>query len=269
MGAALNGGRQVAATFNGPRFPMRAITGAPYSGEEVGEHIQTLADGTHITQKFAERFVSRDSQGRVRNERPMALQVDSGVRIVEISDPVEGYQYTLDPVNKVAHRAKLVSAPARGGVVFGAVGSGGGSGSASGGRTTSLPAGELRTQVEAAPLPSPTQPPVVRPTSSSENLGTDTIEGLTATGHRTTMTWPAGSQGNDKPIVSTMESWTSQDLKIMLLSKNSDPRHGDSITRLINISRSEPDPALFRVPPDYQIVDEEGSFTIQFTIPAK
>jgi hypothetical protein len=28
--------------------------------------------------------------------------------------------------------------------------------------------------------------------------------------------------------------------------------------RLQNINRSEPDPALFRVPRDYQIVDESG-----------
>jgi hypothetical protein len=33
----------------------------------------------------------------------------------------------------------------------------------------------------------------------------------------------------------------------------SDARSGDSTTRLTNISRAEPDPALFQVPPDYYI----------------
>ena len=33
---------------------------------------------------------------------------------------------------------------------------------------------------------------------------------------------------------------------------------GANTMRLQNINRSEPDPALFRVPRDYQIVDESG-----------
>jgi hypothetical protein len=38
--------------------------------------------------------------------------------------------------------------------------------------------------------------------------------------------------------------------------------------RLQNINRSEPDPALFRVPSDYQIVDENGDrVQIKFTHP--
>ncbi len=52
------------------------------------------------------------------------------------------------------------------------------------------------------------------------------------------------------------ESWLSPDLKVTVLSKNSDPRMGEFAMRLQNIDHTEPDPALFRVPADYQIVDE-------------
>ena len=43
---------------------------------------------------------------------------------------------------------------------------------------------------------------------------------------------------------------------------------GESSMRLQNISRSEPDPGMFRVPPDYKIVDEDGQeVEIRITLP--
>ncbi|HTA47311.1 MAG TPA: hypothetical protein VK789_32935 [Bryobacteraceae bacterium] len=94
-----------------------------------------------------------------------------------------------------------------------------------------------------------------RPRFSHESLGTQTIEGVLAEGSRTTVTYPIGSLGNDKPITTTMESWMSPELKMVVLSKNPDPRNGDSTMRLTNISRAEPDALLFQVPPDYEIVE--------------
>ncbi len=104
---------------------------------------------------------------------------------------------------------------------------------------------------------------------SSESLGTQTMEGVTVEGHRTTTTIPVGVQGNDRPLVSTNETWTSPDLKVTVLMKNSDPRNGENIMRLTNITVGEPDPALFQPPADYTVVDEKGAFTIHFTTPAQ
>jgi hypothetical protein len=81
------------------------------------------------------------------------------------------------------------------------------------------------------------------------------MEGVLVQGQRTTTVYPEGFFGNDRPITTVNETWTSPDLKIMVLSKTSDPRSGESTTRLTNISRAEPDPSLFQVPPDYQIVN--------------
>jgi hypothetical protein len=64
-----------------------------------------------------------------------------------------------------------------------------------------------------------------------------------------------------------MESWFSPELRITVLTKNSDPRMGESVTQLRNIERSEPDPALFRVPPDYQVVDDSGEAEIKIVRP--
>ena len=65
---------------------------------------------------------------------------------------------------------------------------------------------------------------------------------------RTTHTIPAGEIGNEKPIVIVTEVWTSPDLKTVVYSKRSDPRMGEQIFKLTNITRAEPDASLFTVP---------------------
>jgi hypothetical protein len=92
-----------------------------------------------------------------------------------------------------------------------------------------------------------------------EDLGTEIIEGVSAKGRLQTTTLPVGAVGNDRPLVTTNETWTSTELHITVLSKTSDPRNGDTTMRLINISRAEPDPTLFQAPPDYQIEEEPGN----------
>jgi len=72
-------------------------------------------------------------------------------------------------------------------------------------------------------------------------------------GRRTTTTIAAGEMGNDQPIVIVNETWFSPDLQTMVYSKRSDPRSGDTVTRMINISRSEPAHALFEPPADYKV----------------
>ncbi len=84
------------------------------------------------------------------------------------------------------------------------------------------------------------------------------MEGVLVEGDRTTVTYPVGALGNDRPITTVSEVWRSSDLKTVVLRKNSDPRSGRSTTRLTNISRAEPDPFLFQVPADYQIVDTQA-----------
>lgn len=73
---------------------------------------------------------------------------------------------------------------------------------------------------------------------------------------RTTITYPAGSFGNDRPIVAVNEKWTSPDLRIILLSINEDPRSGTQTTEVTNLDRAEGDPTLFQVPEGYTIRDQ-------------
>src|SRR5262249_55967835 len=90
-----------------------------------------------------------------------------------------------------------------------------------------------------------------------EQLGWKLIEGLQAEGTRSTITIPAGQMGNERPIQIVDEQWRSADLQGMGYSKHSDPRFGESVYSLTNISRAEPAAALFQVPPDYTIADRK------------
>jgi hypothetical protein len=94
--------------------------------------------------------------------------------------------------------------------------------------------------------------------SATESLGTQEIEGLTVEGRRTTVTVPIGAQGNDKPLVFVNETWFSPQLKVAVFSKDTDPRSGENTTKLTKINLSEPDAALFEIPPGYTIVDDNG-----------
>src|SRR5260370_37661143 len=52
----------VTVTFYAPKgLPMPAVTGAPYSANQSTERLQTLADGTHVTQNRSTSHIIRDS----------------------------------------------------------------------------------------------------------------------------------------------------------------------------------------------------------------
>jgi hypothetical protein len=74
------------------------VAGAPYSGEEVNEINQTLADGTHIHHEM-KTTVYRDSQGRTRRESPDNITV---------TDPVTSVTYFLDPATMTGQKLSMV-----------------------------------------------------------------------------------------------------------------------------------------------------------------
>ena len=159
----------------------------------------------------------------------------SGPSFIQIADPVAGYRYMLDSHNQTARRSAWPPVFGRANAVA---------------STNQLPPAIPPAKAAAA---APARP---HPDTTHESLGTQTIEGVIAEGVRRTMTFPAGFMGNDRPITTVSETWTSPDLKTVVLSKTSDPRYGESTTKLTNIVMAEPDPALFQIPADYSIVDE-------------
>lgn len=101
--------------------------------------------------------------------------------------------------------------------------------------------------------------------SKQEELGSQMIEGVNCTGTRSITTIPAGAVNNELPINIVSESWYSSELETTVLRKFNDPRYGENVYRLTNISRSEPAKDLFEIPADYSL-KEDGPFrTFQYS----
>jgi hypothetical protein len=80
-----------------------------------------------------------------------------------------------------------------------------------------------------------------------------TLEGVLVEGRKTTTVIPAGQVGNEQPLTIVSEEWRSPDLQVLVMTRYSDPRTGESTYRLLNIIRAEPDRSLFMIPPDYEV----------------
>jgi hypothetical protein len=88
---------------------------------------------------------------------------------------------------------------------------------------------------------------------AKEDLGEQHIEGVLAKGTRTTSTIPAGALDNEQPIRIVSEEWFSSELQVLVMTKHSDPRVGETTYRLTNVSRTEPEKSLFELPAGYRL----------------
>ena len=222
-------------------MPGHVVKNAPFSADIVTERTQTLGDGNHIKQSTTVHL-SRDSEGRTRTEQSLSSLAGTGLAsassnrtLVFIHDPVAGASYALNSDNKTATRSARPQRP------FG--------NNANGQTAQDAP---LRSRPAFA---GGGRRGMNNQNVKTESLGTQSLEGVTAQGTRTTLTIPAGQIGNEQPIQIVTERWYSPDLQATIMVKRSDPREGETVTRYTNIGRAEPSPALFQVPSDYKMQD--------------
>jgi hypothetical protein len=268
-------------------FDSKTVKDVPYSAEAVTGTIQTLGDGNRIIRNSSSK-IYRDSAGRTRREQamkaigPWAVSGEAPIMIT-INDPVAGVHYSLNTNTKIAHKMAAPRMQFHGGDAnMGAewkakikdkmkmkAANGDGAGTVVSGVVTDVVtetvSGAATNAVAGAVGSGIAMAPGDRVFAYSsdaevnrESLGTQTIEGVEAEGTRVTYTIAAGKIGNERPIVTVNERWYSPELQTVVLSKNSDPRMGETTYRLTNISRDEPDPSLFQVPADYTV--KEGGF---------
>jgi hypothetical protein len=211
----------------GELHPGKVIIGAPYSAVAVTETKQTLLDGNVIDRKVQSN-VYRDSQGRTRRETtftgvgPLAASGQPRT-MVSIHDPVAGTAFILHADTKVAEQLPLPP------------------------KHTKNPE-NLQSKFEAH-----FQQEIADGTLKKEDLGTQTINGVTAQGTRYTRIIPAGQIGNTNPITVVNEQWYSPDLQAVVKIVRNDPRFGQSTFTLTSIQRNEPAASLFTVPSDYTV----------------
>ena len=101
------------------------------------------------------------------------------------------------------------------------------------------------------------------------DLGTQSVEGVSAVGTRTTFTIRAGQIGNERAIEIVDERWFSPDLQTTVMTRHTDPRSGEVVYRLTNINRTEPDHSLFEMPADYTLREDSEPMRFRFERPAK
>jgi len=203
-------------------FSGKTVTGAPFTAN-ISTHItHTLAGGNRINVSTS-GTIARDSQGRTRRDvtlpaiGPWADAVNTPHAIF-ISDPVSRTFFIVNTNRKVAHEVQPWNPAGE--------------------------AGRMRQFGEGRED---------KKNEVTTDLGTKTINGVSARGTRVTRTIPAGAIGNEKPIKIVTERWFSPDLQMNVLVKRSNPLVGETLFELTNIERREPDASLFKVPSNYTI----------------
>ena len=264
---------------------LGGVKNAPFSAEEFNETVQVLADGNRIVRSSTNN-VYRNSEGRLR--RDMQGGAMGGVlgstyvtgQGVSIVDPVVSQSVILDTHTKVARVAELHAATELVTIARQKELSHADQAKMEGERaqaverlraiTSTSPVavgGQGLTVVSPAPAAAVgsgvgnvyTLGQTSKYETRTEELGTRDFEGVSAEGRRTVTTIPAGAIGNERPIETTYERWYSKELGMVVYSKRSDPRTGETTYQLRNIVRSEPDPALFTIPKEYRKVSSGGT----------
>lgn len=268
-------------------FGGKVVKGAPYSAESVTETIQTLSDGNRIINRITSS-VFRDGEGRTRREQSLkGLGIfgngEEPVQTIFINDPVSGVTFTLDSKTHTALKSvpftfeftkKLDKPGATVSAIEGQhfefkVAQGAG---AAGSVIMTSPAGappatvrmphpdmdQLRTEAGSAATYVFRTKQGPNPNEVKEQLGKQNIEGVEAEGTRTTVTIPAGEIGNERAIEIVSERWYSPELQLVVMTRHSDPRFGETTYKLTNINRSEPAKSLFEVPSDYTVKEGPG-----------
>jgi hypothetical protein len=234
------GGVGGAGVFLSTELPgsEKVIPGAPYTATVSTEMSQVLGDGNRIDNKTT-ASLARDSQGRTRREETMGMvgpwQVN-GPKLVFINDPTSQTNFVLDSSKQTAMVLKHAALNAMGGAA---------------GATTSV-SGIAEGGIKMV-FQGKGQSGDPADEAKTESLGTQVMEGVAVDGKRVTRTIPAGQIGNTQPIEITSEVWTSPDLQVIVMSKHSDPRFGETTYQLTGIQRAEPDHSLFEIPPGYTV----------------
>ncbi len=260
------GALQIAVGPGGPAFGMpdaqEVVRNEPYEAEAVTEIRQTLADGTHIHQTIA-ADVARDAAGRTM--RSQRLGIDGPFLAFRIAgDPSSAVSDTqppvlttiFDPVAKehIDYTSDVRVArvmPLGGAMEIQGFSASGPSGDGPVTRVVGPPAGGVM-------ISGGDDLPVVMagggPAAEKvESLGKRTIEGVEVMGTRRIRTIPRGAIGNDRPLVTTEDTWYSPKLRLVVLSVRDDPRFGETTYSLTKLKLTNPDESRFEIPPGYAV----------------
>jgi hypothetical protein len=198
------------------------IPNAPFSGVVDVERSTVLRDGS-IVSYHTVREIDRDSRGRIHNEMRVLVPASDSqpppVIRVHLYDPQTRISTIFVPQKRIFWTQTVNNPP-----------------------STVPPAPHYGSAIQQG-LPQ-------NDFTKEEDLGVREFGGVPAHGFRETQTIPS-EDGSGKETVVTDESWYSDELRINLMVKHSDPRTGTVTLTVTNVVRAEPDPSAFAIPEGY------------------
>jgi hypothetical protein len=204
-----------------PGIQILPVAGKPFSGRDHIEWTHTLEDGSVVTTELY-AFLARDAQGRMYREH---------VSFVPANSDQQSRRREIDLFDPVTHTRTICIVATRRCTITDYRGS------------TSF------TLRKPGPFDDGKR------FLSRESLGTDTLDGLNVIGTRETITISSGVVGNNRPLVTTRDFWYSPELEVNLSVTRKDPREGTQAIRVVDLSRSDPDPSTFQVPEGFTVED--------------
>ncbi len=205
-----------------PGLFISPIANAPFSAVVHIVSHEKLPDGSeHVVMTI--NHVARTSSGIIYNERRRLLPAGSTqephLLLAHIYNPNNRLSIDLDPMTHLARETYMTHPPAM-------------------------------TPGPIALSPHPV-PGLVETDLGSQDMAGEQLRGL-----RRTRTIPADHSATGKAVLITDDYWYSPTLGIYLTVRHDDPRSGEQLLAVSDVSRAEPDGSRFTVPPEYKIVDE-------------
>lgn len=213
------------------------IPGQPFSLVEKITTTKTLADGGTVKREEQVRLM-RDNEGRTRRETSHVTNGHEITMPIMVFDPIAHTIIDIRPSSKEAYvmhhqeqRPRTAEEQAQ--------------------------RAERRAKAEADRYAKMT--PAQREEIFGVSLGQKNVAGVLTDGRRYVRVVPVGLEGNDRELRIVTESWVSPDLQISLESVVDDPVSGRTESIVTDLQRSDPDPAMFRAPDGYKVINQEMS----------
>jgi hypothetical protein len=200
------------------------IANEPFMAVVDEQHTNFQPNGTVLVLKTI-HAIARSTQGQIYNESrplvPASYPDTPPIRVMHIYDPRTRLNTFLYPQQKTGWQGRIPHPP------------------------STVPP-DLYATPAANSLP-------LNQFTKEEDLGTRTMESVPVHGVRETQTIPAAQNGTGKEVTVTDEYWYSDDLRLNMLVKHNDPRTGSVIITVTQVTRTEPDAAIFEIPSGYKL----------------
>jgi len=210
-----------------------SVPGYPITGTINAENTRTGSHGKTVIARFRSK-IYRDSKGRTRldwDTTPLDEPNKPRSLLIEIYDPTSRTSIQLQPSTKTASKGHLPGPNDKPQHVC---------------KASDFPTIHPK---DLAQLPIPQV--------SQKELAHDVVDGMAVRHGRDSVTFSSNSSGKTSVHAMVTDYWFSQKLQAFVLVKRSGPGKSQHTIKLSDVSRSEPDPSFFIIPPDYQVSEPE------------